>query len=34
MDSGPGHLRLYQIFSYNGVIGTAGAGLQTDKGGK
>jgi hypothetical protein len=34
MDSGPEHSYFYQIFNHNGVIGTAGVGLQTDKGGK
>lgn len=34
MDSGPEHSHFRQILNYNGVIGTAGAGLQTKKGGK
>jgi len=34
MDSGPEHLRFQQILNYKGVIGTAGTGLQTKKGGK
>jgi hypothetical protein len=34
MDSGPEHSYFQQISNHNGVIGTTGAGLQTDKGGE